>query len=109
MTAAPIIVIVDPELEELVPVFLASREREQNQLRDALEAEDADALRRLGHQIKGASGSYGFDELGEVGAALEKAGEAEDLVACGALVARIADYVARVEVVFGDPEGESGA
>jgi len=46
-------------------------------INDCVRQERWDELRRIAHQLKGASGGYGFSPLGEAAAALERDIDAE--------------------------------
>jgi len=97
-----IVVTVDPELQSLMPGFLAKRRAEVDMLRAALAAADMAALRGVGHNLKGMGGGFGLDALTELGRQLEHRARAGDLDGTGAAVEAIADYVMRVEVVYGE-------
>jgi histidine phosphotransfer protein HptB len=53
----------DEMMAELVELFVSEIPDRINTLRSAFETADTDLLRRTAHQLKGAFGSYGFDEL----------------------------------------------
>jgi HPt (histidine-containing phosphotransfer) domain-containing protein len=93
-------IVIDPDLQELIPGFLENRRRDAARL-DALLADRAYGdIRLIGHSMKGAGGGYGFDAVTEIGAELEQAALREDAAAVRAGIARLVDYLARVEVVF---------
>ena len=64
---------IDSELEELIPMFFENTREEIHALQNALEQEDYETLRRLGHSIKGASRGYGFEKMGDLGLTIENA------------------------------------
>ena len=68
-----IIVSIDPDLEDLIPGFLARREADVTLLRAAIERGDFDAVRLTGHSLKGNGGGYGFMEISDLGAKIEDA------------------------------------
>lgn len=51
----------DPDLKELVEMYVDEMPERISQIRETIN--DKDELLRLIHQVKGAAGSYGFDEL----------------------------------------------
>ena len=53
----------DPDLAELVAMFVDEIAGRVGRMRDCLDAGDTDGLRRAAHQLKGAAGSYGFFQL----------------------------------------------
>ncbi|MBK7875096.1 MAG: response regulator [Planctomycetes bacterium] len=61
----------DPELAELVQLFVADLSRDLEKLTRALEAGDLKQVAFLAHQLKGSAGSYGFPELTRQAARLE--------------------------------------
>jgi histidine phosphotransfer protein HptB len=52
---------VDPDLSEIVDMFVEEMPGRVATLLDQLNAGDWEDLRRTAHQLKGAAGSYGFD------------------------------------------------
>lgn len=68
----------DPEIARLVPEFLANRRADVDKLRDQIDAGEFDAIRTIGHRMKGTGRGYGFPRLSEIGRALEAAGAAGD-------------------------------
>ena len=61
----------DPELGELVEMFVAEMPDRISTLERAIAAGNLDALRCAAHQMKGAAGSYGFGQLTPLAAAVE--------------------------------------
>lgn len=96
-----IIVHIDPDLEDLIPGFLANRQRDVASLQALVDQRDYPAIRLIGHSMKGAGGGYGFDPITEVGDQLEIAALQADDDAIRRLTAQLADYLARVKPVFG--------
>ena len=95
-----IIVYIDPDLEGLVPGFLNNRGKDVESIRDFLDKENFDAIRVLGHCMKGAGGGYGFDAITEIGDEIENAALGRDAAVIGEANARLADYLARVEPIY---------
>jgi HPt (histidine-containing phosphotransfer) domain-containing protein len=63
----------DPDMRELLAEFVARLEATCRQLEEAVRNGDADTARRIGHQLKGSGGGYGFPDLTAAGAELERA------------------------------------
>jgi HPt (histidine-containing phosphotransfer) domain-containing protein len=61
----------DPELRDLVIHFVDELDQRVETIRSAFLSEDAAALQRISHQLKGAAGGYGFDSIGDSAARLE--------------------------------------
>ena len=93
-----IIVLVDSDLEDLIPGFLGRRTEDVGKLRNAAGREDFDAARVIGHSLKGTGGGYGFHGLTEIGARIEDAAKAADGTALDGQIAALEDYLARVQV-----------
>jgi len=100
MTDSAYIVVVEKDLEDLVPVFMNNRKKEIETLRAALAALDFEQLRQLGHRMKGVGNSYGFGKVSELGSGIEDRARSEDRAALDALIVDYADYLARVKVVY---------
>ncbi len=63
----------DPEMRDLLVEYVAGLETTCRRLEHALQEGDADTVRRIGHQLKGSGGGYGFPDLTSAGAELERA------------------------------------
>lgn len=95
-------VTIDPDLADLVPGFLNNRRRDVEKLRVLLGADGFADIRLIGHSMKGAGGGYGFDPITDIGAAIENAALAQDASVIREGIERLADYLARVDVVLGE-------
>ena len=95
-----IIVIVDAELEDLIPGFLETWQEEVWSVSKALEKGDYETIRKLGHEMKGIGCSCGFDAVTELGDDLEKAAKAKAWEVIAKTLDRLSCYLERVEVVF---------
>ncbi len=72
----------DPDLGELVTMFVDEMPQRVATLLEQCQAADWEALSRTAHQLKGAAGSYGFDQLTPFAARLEASAKASvDVVA----------------------------
>ena len=91
---------VDPDLEELIPTFLANRDRDIASIRRALETGDLETTRGIGHSMKGSGGGYGFDEITEIGRAIEMASKDGDTDRVLRATVELEDYLRRVDIVF---------
>ncbi len=100
MSDEKIMVSVDEDLEELIPGFLKNRTADVQLLKEAIEADDIGKIQSIGHSLKGVGGGYGFDALSELGAKIEIAAKEKNVSEIKTLVEEMADYMARVEVVY---------
>lgn len=100
-----IITRIDADLIDLVPGYIDNRRKDVLAILDALRRGDMECVWIIGHNMKGSGGGYGFHTVSEVGAALEQAARVSDGDAVTTALARLQDYLARVEVVCEpDPE-----
>jgi PAS domain S-box-containing protein len=94
-----ILVHANPMLADLIPGFLQNRRRDVVAMLDALDQGDFAIVESLGHGMKGAGGSWGFQAITDIGAALEQAAEGADGDASRKCVGELSRYLDRVEVV----------
>jgi PAS domain S-box-containing protein len=97
--ASPVLVRADPRFADLVPGFLLNRRQDVIAMRGALERGDFETVRTLGHGMKGAGASYGFQAITDMGDALEQAAAGTDANASRKWVGELSSYLDRVEVV----------
>ena len=95
-----ITVSVDPELEDLVPGFLENRRKDVTTLAAAVHTKDLKIVRLLGHRMKGDGGGYGFQEISNIGEALEQAAIKEDWKSIAEKTEALSIFLTRVDVVF---------
>lgn len=93
----------DPDLGELVELFVREIPDRVSTLEAAWEARDLETLGRAAHQLKGAAGSYGFEHLTPVLQTLDRSvrNEAPEADIFAALAA-VTELCARVRA--GAPE-----
>jgi HPt (histidine-containing phosphotransfer) domain-containing protein len=96
-----IVVAIDAQTAALVPRFLENRAADVGRMRVALAGGEFEAIRAMGHGMKGSGGAYGFPEISRMGAALEESARSRDAGAVGALVAGLEEYLGRIEVKCG--------
>jgi len=101
----PIRIVVDADLEPLIPGYLANRRKDVEAIRQSVANGDYEPVRVAGHSMKGSGGGYGFDEISRLGAALEEAAKRSDGEAVREAVERLTAYLDRIEVTY--DEGES--
>jgi HPt (histidine-containing phosphotransfer) domain-containing protein len=95
-----IIVHVDPEIADLIPGFLENRRKDTQTMGDALTQGDFETIRILGHSMKGAGGSYGFDAITDIGKSLEQAAKDKDTERIERSLQELSVYLDRLEVVY---------
>ena len=95
-----VIVTVDSDLEDLIPGYFENRQKDIRSIRKALENDDYETIRILGHSMKGSGGGYGFDAITDIGRSLEEeanAGNADGIIK---YTDELFSYLERVEVVY---------
>ena len=96
---APILVRAYPKLAARIPAFLQNRRQDVITMLDALARSDFETVERLGHGMKGAGTSFGFQAISDIGAALEQAAESADADISRKWVDELSGYLDRVEIV----------
>ena len=95
-----ITVEVDSDLEPIIPRYFELQRQGLDELAHAVAGGDAETVRLAGHKMKGTGSSYGFPRLTELGAAIERAAVAGDLVKASDLARSAGDYLDHVRVVY---------
>ena len=99
MRSDRVVVYVDPDLEDLIPMVLENRRRDIDDIKRLLREGNMGEIRRLGHSMKGSGGGYGFDEISEIGRDMEEAAKGGNMEEIEKLNNRLAEYLSVVEVV----------
>ena len=94
-----ILVRANPKIADLMPVFLRNCRQNVVAMLDALDRGDFETVEILGHGMRGAGGSYGFQAITEIGAALEQVAESADNNASRKWVGELSRYLDRVEII----------
>jgi HPt (histidine-containing phosphotransfer) domain-containing protein len=100
MTASNTTVTVAKDLADLIPVFFKNRHKELETLRTALDKEDFEQLRHIGHRMKGVGASYGFTTVSEIGRRIEDGARSSDRNAIDNCIGEYAAYLSKVQVVY---------
>ena len=94
-----ILVRAEPKFADLIPVFLQNCRKNVIAVLDALDRGDFETVEILGHGMRGAGGSYGFEAITDIGTALEQAAESADTDASRKWVGELSRYLDRVEII----------
>jgi CheY-like chemotaxis protein/nitrogen-specific signal transduction histidine kinase/HPt (histidine-containing phosphotransfer) domain-containing protein len=97
-------VVVDDEIADYVPQYLQVRRNDAIQLHSLVAWSDFEAIRTLGHNLKGTGGSFGFPELTNIGAEIEAAAGKADSGQLARLANRLERYVLSVRWTRKAPE-----
>ena len=93
-------VIIDADFEDIIPGFLENRKQDIKAIQALIPAKDYNAIRKIGHRMKGAGSSYGLDFVSFVGKDIEaaaKAGSSPDILL---QLKMLADFLNRVQIQF---------
>jgi PAS domain S-box-containing protein len=95
-----ILVVIEKDLEDLIPDYLAKRSSEVVELLSALENNNFPQIQATGHKLRGSAGSYGFNELSEIGKELEEKSKVCDATSITHALTQYQHYLKRVKVSF---------
>ena len=99
-TEQELVVYADPDLEDLIPLFLENRNEDITALQEALGQGDFERVRVLAHNMRGAGGGYGFEAITQIGKHMEEAAKAQDASTITTGITALETYLARVQVVY---------
>ena len=99
MSGEKIVVHVDIDLEDLIPGFLDNRQKDIQKLESALQENDFETLRSIGHNLKGVGGGYGFSDITEMGAEIEVGARANDLDSISENIKKLSHYLSKLEII----------
>ena len=91
---------VDADLQDLVPGYLENRESDLLIYQQDLEKGDFDSIAVLGHSMKGSGGGYGFNDLSQIGRAIEKAAKSKDKESVRKSIIDMTAYLKKLEIVY---------
>jgi PAS domain S-box-containing protein len=95
-----ILIRANPKFADLIPEFLQNRRRDVIVMLESLDRGDFESVESLGHGMRGAGTSWGFEGITEIGAALEQAAGSADAGASRRWVGELSKYLDRVEIEF---------
>ncbi len=69
---------IDRDLADLIPGYLSNTRNAAEQIRKNVQVGDFEDARRIGHNLKGSGGGYGFMKISTLGAEIEAAARARN-------------------------------
>lgn len=93
-------VVVDQDLEDLIPSFLQNRANEIIIMKSALNEDNFEQIRIIGHSMKGFGSGYGFDFVSEVGKELEMAAQLMDREIIINKLIELENYFSKVTITY---------
>jgi HPt (histidine-containing phosphotransfer) domain-containing protein len=98
-----ILVRAKPKFADRIPAYLQNCRQNVIAMLDALDRGDFETVTILGHQMRGSGGTYGFQAITDIGAALQQASESADIDASRKWVGDMSSYLDRVETISHQP------
>ena len=95
-----IVVQVDSFLEDIIFQFLDSKKEEIPQWKGAIEKKDFSTIEHLAHKIAGTAGSYGLEEVGNIGAKIEELAGKQELDEINVLFTQLENILLNIEIQF---------
>jgi hypothetical protein len=89
----PIFLHANPRVSLRIPAYLKSCRQNGIAMLNAVDQEDFETVRALGHQMRGSGGMFGFLAITDIGIALENAGKSADGVASRKWLIRLTSYL----------------
>jgi two-component system, sensor histidine kinase and response regulator len=105
----PIRIEMPSGLEDLVPAYLAARQKELPEMLALLAAADFDRLVVLAHNLKGTGGSYELPALTRLGAILERSAKQRDIEEINVRLAELGSYLNLVQLIGRGEEAGNNA
>jgi CheY-like chemotaxis protein/HPt (histidine-containing phosphotransfer) domain-containing protein len=93
------VIVPDPDIADLVPAYLERRRKDAWRCMELAKERDFDAVRRMGHNMKGSGRGYGLERVTKIGAAIEEAAISEDVEGIQRHAMEIESYLRRVKIV----------
>jgi HPt (histidine-containing phosphotransfer) domain-containing protein len=81
-----------------IPAYLQNCRLNVAAMQQALDQVDLETVARIGHQLGGFGGMFGFQAISEIGSALQQAAKNYDVVVVANLIGELARYLDGVEI-----------
>jgi two-component system, sensor histidine kinase and response regulator len=91
-------VVVDEDIVDLVPGYIAARRQDMTTLRDYLERRDLASIAALAHKMKGSGAGYGLPDVTRLGRDIEAAARSGDSTAVKSLIDDLEGRLARARI-----------
>ncbi len=89
---------LDEDVADLSIRYLGKQEAELRALNEGLVTSDLEAIRSIGHKLKGSGAAHGFAFITDIGRELERYGEQGQYEEAKGAVERFASYLSRVRI-----------
>ncbi|WP_420267212.1 response regulator [Candidatus Magnetominusculus dajiuhuensis] len=91
---------IDPDLKGVIPAFLKDVLCDINAIKGALKAGDIKVAQKIGHNLKGAGGGYGFKAVTTIGGDIERAAKENNPDEITRLLDELSGYMKNVHIVY---------
>ncbi len=88
---------LEPSITRLAPRFLKNVEKDLKTLSDAEAAEDYATVQRIGHNLNGTGGAFGFPQITELGALMEQGAKDQAMDKIRPAIHELASYLKQVQ------------
>lgn len=95
-----LIIRIDPDLKAIIPDFMKEVACDISAIKTALSAGDIRGVQKIGHNLKGAGGGYGFEVITRLGAEIERAAIDNAPKKINSSVDELSNYINKVHVVW---------
>ena len=96
------IVEVDEDLGDLLPLYFTSLQKQICNLKEGISKTDLTLCKRIGHNLKGSGGGYGFEHISTLGEKIEDAGTSGDVQTISDNIEKLEAYLGSIKVKCGD-------
>jgi HPt (histidine-containing phosphotransfer) domain-containing protein len=93
-----IYVRIDQEIKDIVPDYLANRQKDVLNIRKLLNECDFENIRTIGHKMRGSGKLYGFEQITNLGEVIEKGAGEKNSTEIQAGLSELENYLKRVEI-----------
>ena len=91
---------IDKDIEGLIPEYIEMTKKDIETIQAALGNRDYETIKRLGHNLKGSGGGYGFDGITEIGRNLEQHAGNKAHEELGRWVGMLTEYFDGIDIVY---------
>lgn len=91
---------IDKDLEDIAPGYVENRRKDALALPLALEINDFETLKMLGHRMKGSGSGYGFHEITHIGREIELAAQQQNSHDIETCIRKLVSYLDNIEISY---------
>lgn len=91
---------IDRDLADLIPGYLSNTRNAAEQIRKNVQVGDFEDARRIGHNLKGSGGGYGFMKISTLGAEIEAAAREKNSERVAGAVEAMLHFLDNVKITY---------